>query len=57
MEQNFIKTSDSNTAEKLKNEGFTLLNKDINGFFTFINDGKMLFNDEEEIIFTNKIEL
>lgn len=54
MKQNFVKTSNKETAEKLRQLNFTELPKQGN-FFVFINNGKMLFEEEKEIIYTNKI--
>lgn len=54
MKQNFVKTSNSEMAEKLRQSRFTELPKEGN-FFVFINDGKMLFEENKETIYTNKI--
>lgn len=54
---NFIKTSDKDTAEKLKNLGFKMLSYD-NGFYTFLNDmRKMTFEDidKNKMIVTNSL--
>ena len=46
MEQNFIKTTDVSTAEKLSSLGFQRI--DIaNGIYTFLNSGKIQFSNDE----------
>lgn len=58
MKQNFIKTSDANTAEMLRNDHFTELPKQ-GDFFVFINDSTMKFSKqtEKQIIFTNTMNM
>lgn len=54
MKDNFVKTSDSDTAEKLKTNGFTEVSKE-GEFFVFLNDGKQNFSkdDNKKMIHTN----
>lgn len=54
----FVKTSDSDTADKLIKSGMQLLNQQ-NGVWTFVNDPKipMKFADNTKIIYTNKLEM
>lgn len=52
---NFVKTSDSNTAENLRKAGFTELGKEGN-MFVFVNNGKKLTfteDDKKKMIMTN----
>lgn len=58
MKDNFVKTSDSDTAEKLKANGFTEVSKE-GEFFVFLNDGKQLFSkeDDKKVILTNVISI
>ena len=44
----FIKTSDVDTANKLRNLGYTELSEQSSSTFCFINDGKMVFDDENK---------
>lgn len=54
---NFIKTSDKETAERLKSEGLELFDEK-NGIFTFLaTDKKINFDKNDKIVFSNKIEL
>lgn len=55
---NFVKTSDKDTADKLIKAGFTLVNKDTS-VWTFLNNGPMLFSDDEKkkIIYTNALSV
>ena len=49
----FIKTTDSDTAEQLKSEGFQLISKDGNTF-TFLNKTPSAFNkDNKKISYSN----
>jgi hypothetical protein len=54
-EYKFLKTTDSETADKLRTLGFTELTQQDNGVFCFINDGKKLTFDAEkyECVYTN----
>lgn len=53
----FIKTTDKETAEKLKAEGLYLFSEQ-NGMFTFINNGKKVeFDKTDKLVFSNKLEL
>lgn len=58
MINHFIKTTDDETALKLKAEGFSLISKDGN-VYTFMNDGKMNFADEDKkkMAFTNVLAM
>lgn len=55
---NFIKTTDVETAEKLKTAGFTLVNKSGN-CWTFMNDKNTQFseNEKKKIVYSNKLEM
>ena len=46
MKQNFIKTTDTSTAEKLSSLGFQKINV-TNGIYTFLNTGKIQFSDND----------
>lgn len=51
---NFIRTSDFETAEKLRNLGFTELTEPSSSTFCFINDGKIVYdNSDEKCVYTN----
>lgn len=52
--QNFIMTSDEVTYKELLKLGYTLINYSSN-IWTFINDGKMTFNDCEKVVYTNML--
>lgn len=57
MKQNFIRTSDNETAEKLLNFGYQLIDKQ-NGFYTFLNTDKMQFSsdvDKSKIQYSNML--
>lgn len=45
MKQNFIKTSDSETASKMMNLGFQKIDEQ-NGIYTFLNTDKLMFSDD-----------
>lgn len=52
---NFIRTTDKETADKLKELGFTLLNED-NNTYTFLNCGSLNYAtniSDEKIIYSN----
>ena len=46
MKQNFIKTSDSETASKLLELGFQKVDN-TNGIYTFLNTGKNQFSEND----------
>lgn len=54
-EMKFIRTTNVETAHKLRHMGYTELTDSDNKFFCFLNDGKQLnFNAEENgIVYTN----
>ena len=54
MNDNFIKTSDNDTANKLRTNGFTEVSKE-GEFYVFLNDGKLNFSedDNKKMIHTN----
>lgn len=54
MKQNFIKTSDEDTKNKLLKEGFKLISQDGN-VFTFLNDHSLTFEDKTKIQYTNML--
>ena len=51
-EKFFIKTSDAETAEALRNLGYHELDSQ-GKFFVFINDGLVAFNEHKNVIYTN----
>lgn len=53
----FIRTSDENTAEKLRQSGFTEMKESSTTSYCFLNDGKLNFSLEEEknIVYTDKM--
>lgn len=55
-QMNFIKTLSETTASELRNLGFQELPKE-DEFFVFINNDKLFFSDEKNIIRTNKLNL
>lgn len=60
MKQNFIKTTDVSTAEKLFSLGFQRI--DItNGIYTFLNSGKIQFSnddiDKRKIQYSNMLSI
>ena len=56
-EYKFIKTSDKETADKLRYLGFTEITEPSSSIFCFINDGKKLTFDVEKFegVYTNII--
>lgn len=46
MKQNFIKTTDTSTAEKLSSLGFQKIDV-TNGIYTFLNSGKIQFSNDD----------
>lgn len=51
---NFVKTQDVETAKLLRQSGFQEINKEGN-FFVFVNNGKLNFSDNKNIVYTNKL--
>lgn len=50
---NFVKTSDKQTAETLKKEGFTLVSEE-GGTFCFMNDAIFKFSEApKNLVYTN----
>ena len=45
----FVRTTDESTAQILRNSGFTELTEPSSTSYCFINDGKIVFEEEEEI--------
>lgn len=58
MKQNFIKTSDTETAQKLRASNLTELPKQGN-FFVFLNDKPFQFTESEnkKLVFTNVMNI
>lgn len=58
MKQNFIKTSDADTAERLRSLHFTELPPQGN-FFVFLNDKSVQFSESEnkKLVFTNAMNM
>lgn len=60
MKQNFIKTTDKPTAEKLLAEGFTLVSQD-GQVYTFLNDMSEGFHfdsvDNKHIAYSNVLNI
>lgn len=54
MKQNFIKTSDLGTKDKLIAEGFKLISQDGN-IYTFLNDRTFDFEDKSKIQYSNML--
>lgn len=57
MKQNFIKTSDSITSEKLTSLGFQKVDIS-NGIYTFLNTDKIQFSndiDKSKIMYSNML--
>lgn len=56
--RNFIKTTDPETAQLLRESGFTELTENNTKTFCFINDGKLLFETNKgNCIYTNVLHL
>ena len=55
--KNFIRTSDKETADKLRKAGFSEISEASTSSFCFVNDGKLVFSSEDEknIIYTDKL--
>ena len=60
QKQNFIKTTDKETADKLISLGFQLISHD-SGVYTFLNQPKKHFNfdevDKNKMAYTNILSL
>ena len=60
MKQNFIKTTDTSTAEKLSSFGFQKIDV-TNGIYTFLNSGKIQFSnddiDKRKIQYSNMLSI
>ena len=60
MEKKFIKTTDVETANKLKALGFKLVS-DIGNIYTFLNEAPQILNfdsvDKTKIVYDNKLSL
>lgn len=53
---NFVRTTSHETAQKLINEGFTLVSN--NGSeYVFLNNGKVLMDKLKDVAYTNKLNL
>ena len=53
---NFVRTTSHETAQKLINEGFTLVSNNGNEY-VFLNNGKILMDKLKEVAYTNKLNL
>ena len=53
---NFVRTTSHETAQKLINEGFTLVSNNGNEY-VFLNNGKVLMDKLKEVAYTNKLNL
>ena len=53
---NFVRTTSHETAQKLINEGFTLISNNGNEY-VFLNNGKVLMDKLKEVAYTNKLNL
>ena len=60
MKQNFIKTTDKSTAEKLLHEGFKLVSQ-VGQVYTFLNDASETFHfnevDKKHIAYSNVLNV
>lgn len=59
MKENFIKTSDKDTADILRGEGFVQIGYS-NGFYTFLNSKNRKFSNdvnEQNIIYSNNLNI
>lgn len=57
MRENFIKTFDKTTSEKLLSLGFQKVDE-LNGIYTFLNNKTLLFSndvDESKILYSNML--
>lgn len=53
---NFVKTKNPDTAQMLRDLGFQEMNKEGN-FFVFINNGKLNFAENKNIVYTDKMSI
>lgn len=55
--KNFIRTSDKETAEKLRKAGFHEISEASTSSYCFVNDGKINFSSEDakNIVYTDKL--
>lgn len=53
---NFIFTTDEATANNLKSNGFICIEENGNSW-KFINDSKLNFSENKNIVFTNKLNI
>lgn len=53
---NFVRTTSHETAQKLINEGFTLISSNGNEY-VFLNNGKVLMDKLKDVAYTNKLNL
>ncbi len=53
----FIRTSDEETAKRLRMAGFTELKECSTTSYCFLNDGKLTFSSEDEknVVYTDKM--
>ena len=60
MKQNFIKTTDRSTAEKMISEGFKLVSQ-VGQVYTFLNDMPESFHfdsiDKKHIVYSNTLNV
>ena len=52
----FVYTKSTETAEKMKTMGFTEV-QSVNGVHVFINDGKMLFDESTDCVYSNILHI
>ena len=48
IKMQFIRTTDSDTAQKLRESGYTELTESSSRGFCFLNNGKLMFCDDEK---------
>lgn len=46
---NFIRTTDADTAQQLRDSGYAELTEQSTSCYCFLNDGKLAFEENEEI--------
>lgn len=54
MSENFIRTTDEETANMLISQGFQLIEKG-NGSWTFLNNGTTRFSKTGNLVYTNAL--
>jgi len=54
MSENFIRTTDEETANMLISQGFQLIEKD-NNSWTFLNNGTTKFSNTKNLMYTNAL--